>query len=401
MSLKHLSLDSVTEEHLQHLVNERIPESKNIEYKQSIQYVTDDQKRELLSDLTAFANTDGGDLVFGIAESDGSAGELIGLKNLNPDDAVGKIENLLRDFVQPRIIGVHMKAIVLSSGNHALIVRIPRSFSAPHMVNHRGVSRFCGRNANGKYDLDVHELRLGFNAGEAYAERLRSFRLDRINRLVSGEAPVQLSGRHLLVLHILPLDSVRREGRLQTEELSQANQEYKLKPMNSSGWGYSFNFEGLLVKSNAGDRKASSYVQLFRKGFIEIVEAELLEPRQVRHDGPKAKIIPSNYWEQKILEAFPGYLKALDSIGIPLPYAISLSLLNVRGFRLYLSAAYTVHYDDSEINHEHLLTEEVLMESKDEPVDKLLRPLFDQVWNACGRAGSLSYDQEGTWRDIQ
>jgi hypothetical protein len=401
MSLKHLPLDSITEEHLQHLVDERIPESKNIEYKQSLQYATDDQKREFLSDLTAFANTDGGDLIFGVAEIDGYAGELVGLKNLNTDDTIGKIENLLRDFVHPRIIGAQMKAVALTSGNHALIIRIPRSFSSPHMVKHSGVSRFCGRNANGKYDLDVHELRLAFNAGEAYAERLRAFRLDRINRLVSGEAPVPLSGRHMIVLHILPLDAVRREGHLQTEELSKANQEHRLTPMNTMGWGPAFNFEGLIVKSSDRDGKVTSYVQLYRKGFVEIVETQLLEPKELRPDKPKANLIPSDYWELKILQSFPGYLKALDSIGIPLPYSISLSLLNVRGFKLYLPNSHSHLHGDSQINHEHLLTEEILMESMGEPVEKLLRPLFDQVWNACGRAGSLSYGQEGEWRGIQ
>jgi hypothetical protein len=65
-----------------------------------------------------------------------------------------------------------------------------------------------------------------------------------------------------------------------------------------------------------------------------------------------------------------------------------------------LPASHFVYYDNSPINHDHLLTEEVFMESMDEPVDKLLRPLFDQVWNACGRAGSLSYDKEGKWRNI-
>ncbi|WP_035616167.1 ATP-binding protein [Haloferula sp. BvORR071] len=401
MSLLHLALDSISEGDLQRLVDERIPESKNIEYKQALLYVTDEQKREFLSDLTAFANTDGGDLVLGISETEGAAGELVGLNNLIPDEAQGKIENLLRDFVEPRIIGVQMRAVALSLGKHALIIRMPRSFSAPHMVNHRGVSRFCGRNSNGKYDLDVHELRLAFNAGETYAERLRSFRLDRINRLVSGEAPVQLSGDHLLVLHILPLDGVRREGRLQTEELRKADQNFQLKPMNAGGWGQTFNFDGLLVKSSDHDGKSKSYVQLFRKGFIEAVETQLLEPRQMRNDGPKAKIIPSIAWEQKILESLPGYLKSLGSIGIPLPYSLSLSLLNVRGFWMYANPSHFVHYDNVAIDRDHLLTEEVLVESLNEPVEALLRPLFDQVWNACGRSGSINYDDDGKWRPRQ
>ena len=401
MSLKHLPLDVIAESHLQHLIDERIPESKSLEYKQALQYSTDDQKREFLSDLTAFANTDGGDLVLGIGEEGGVAANLVGLNNLNPDDAAGKIENLLRDFVQPRIIGTQIRSILLGSGKHALVVRVPRSFSAPHMVKHSGVSRFCGRNSNGKYDLDVHELRLAFNAGEAYAERLRSFRLDRINRLVSGEVPVPLSGSHLTVLHILPLDAVRREGRLQTEELRKANQNSRLMPMNSGGWGDSFNFDGLIVKSSGNEGKSNAYVQLFRKGFLEAVETQLLEPRQLVAGRPKAKIIPSTYWERKILEALPRYLEALSSIGIPPPYSLSLSLLDVRDFRMYVEPSHFVHYDDAPINRDHLLTEEVLMESVDEPADKLLRPLFDQVWNACGRAGSISYNEEGRWREIR
>lgn len=398
MSLNHLTLDAVSEGDLQRLVEDCIPESKNIEYKQLLQYATNDQKKEFLSDLTAFANTDGGDLIFGIAEANGVAGQLVGLNNLNTDDTIGKIENLLRDFVQPRIIGTKIKAVLLASGKHVLVIRIPRSFSAPHMVNHSGVSRFCGRNSNGKYDLDVHELRLAFNAGEAYAERLRSFRLDRINRLVSGEAPVALSGTHLIVLHILPLDGVRREGRLQTDELRKADQNYQLRPMNCSSWGPTFNFDGLLVKASDHEGKATSYVQLFRKGFIEVVETALLEPRQLAEGRPKAKIIPSLSFEQKILEAVPSYLKALESIGIPLPYSISLSLLDVRDFRMYVHASHAVFYDDAPINRDHLLTEEILVESFAEPPDVMLRPLFDQVWNACGRSGSINYDDEGRWR---
>ncbi|WP_264499063.1 AlbA family DNA-binding domain-containing protein [Luteolibacter flavescens] len=401
MSLIHLSLDAVSESDLQRLVEDRIPESKNIEYKQTLQFATDEQKREFLSDLTAFANTDGGDLIFGISEADGVAGELVGLNNLNPDDAAGKVENLLRDFVQPRIVGTRVRSVPLISGKHVLIIRIPRSFSAPHMVKHSGISRFCGRNSNGKYDLDVHELRLAFNAGETYAERLRAFRLDRINRLASGEAPVELAGSHMLALHILPLDGFRREGRLHTEELRKADQNFRLKPMNCSGWGPAFNFDGLVVKASNHEGKTTSYVQLFRKGFIEVVETQLLEPRQWKEGSPKPKIIPSIAWEQKLMEALPGYLEALASIGIPLPYSLSLSLLNVRGFWMYVSPSHSVHYDHAAINRDHLLTEEVLIETPDQPADILLRPLFDQVWNACGRAGSINYNEEGRWHPHQ
>jgi hypothetical protein len=43
----------------------------------------------------------------------------------------------------------------------------------------------------------------------------------------------------------------------------------------------------------------------------------------------------------------------------------------------------------------HLLTDEILVESTDEPVQGLLRPLFDQIWNGCGWQESINYDRGG------
>jgi len=400
MSLQHLKLDAISESNLRHLVEEGIPESKTIEYKRALIYATNDQKREFLSDVTAFANTDGGDLVLGIAENNGGAAELIGLNNFVQDDALGKIENLLRDFVQPRIVGVALKVITLDSGSHALIIRVPRSFSAPHMVSHQGITRFCGRNSNGKYDLDVHELRSAFVGNETYAERLKSFRIDRISRLVNGDSPVPLAGEHLVVLHILPVDGAIRDGRLQTADLVKAGQNFRLRPINSTGWGEIFNFDGLVVKSSASEGKYGAYVQLTRKGFIEAVESQMLEPVQMRDEGPMAKIIPSVEWERRILEVFPGYLNALVELEIPLPYLLSLTLLNVRGYLMYVGAYHRPYYDQI-IDRDHLFTEELLIESLSESPETMLRPLFDQIWNACGRGGSLNYDDQGKWRPHQ
>ena len=47
-------------------------------------------------------------------------------------------------------------------GNQIVLVRIPRSWVSPHMVTHKGTSRFFARNSAGKYQLDVSELRTAF-----------------------------------------------------------------------------------------------------------------------------------------------------------------------------------------------------------------------------------------------
>ena len=394
MSLQHLQFDKIVEADLTRLVNDGIVESKAIEYKEALVFVTDDQKRELLSDITALANTDGGDLVLGMRADKGVAIELVGLRSLVPDEAIGKIENLLRDFVQPRLSGVQIRALHLASGNHALLVRAPRSFSSPHMVRHQGVTRFCGRNSNGKYDLDVHELRSAFLASETMADRLKNFRIDRINKLASGTTPVTLTSQHLLVLHIMPVVSARPDVKVSAAELRKLSGESLPRPIGSRGWGSTFNLDGLLVTSSWGDKSHHGFVQLYRNGFLESVESQLLNPRHEVGNGER--IIPSVAWEHHTMDAFPSYLAALIALGFSPPYVASISILNVRGFMMYVDQHFCAS-GSHPVDRDHLLTDEIMIESTAQKPHEVLRPLFDQVWNACGWSGSVNYDENGAW----
>ena len=37
------------------------------------------------------------------------------------------------------------------------------------------------------------------------------------------------------------------------------------------------------------------------------------------------------------------------------------------------------------------------MNNKDEDISKLVKPIFDSIWNACGFSHSLNYNKEGIW----
>ena len=346
-----------------------------------------------MSDVTALANSDGGDLVIGIRAEKGVARELVGLQNFAPDDRLNQIENLLRDCVQPRVSGVRLLPVPLASGGHALVIRVPRSFAAPHMVRHLGITRFCGRNSNGKYDLDIHEIRSAFLAGEGLSDRLRRFRFDRINKLVSGVTPIPLTSRHFLVLHLLPVLGARPDHRIATSVLRDLKNEQLLRTITPSSSGSTFNIDGLIVNARWVARAYYGYAQLFRNGYLEAVDSQSLNPRT------KTKfLIPNIGFEKYILQAFPSYSRLMSRLEIPPPYVVSLSLLNVRNYSMYVGPA----YDNSEahpVDRDHLLTDEVLIESADAQPDVLLRPLFDQIWNGCGWPQSINYGVDGRWRE--
>ena len=58
--LQDISLDD-----LQRLVTNAVSESRSIEYKQALPGTTNDDKKEFLADVSAFANAVGGDLLYG------------------------------------------------------------------------------------------------------------------------------------------------------------------------------------------------------------------------------------------------------------------------------------------------------------------------------------------------
>jgi hypothetical protein len=45
-----------------------------------------------------------------------------------------------------------------------------------------------------------------------------------------------------------------------------------------------------------------------------------------------------------------------------------------------------------------LLPSQVIMQSEDTPVQTLLRPTFDLLWNGFGYAGSINFDEHGRYR---
>jgi hypothetical protein len=62
-------IDQITETDINDLVGGGVSERKTLDYKQQLPEANDAAKRELLADVSSFANTLGGDLIFGVAES--------------------------------------------------------------------------------------------------------------------------------------------------------------------------------------------------------------------------------------------------------------------------------------------------------------------------------------------
>ena len=195
MSILRAAFDSISESDIDQLVSDGIREGLLIEYKRDMYGNADADKREFLKDLSSFANSSGGHLLIGVDEAQGvpvaKAGDM-----QDADAALQRLENILRTGLEPRVVGIRMRAIPLDGGGHVFVVRVPKSWNPPHRVTLQGVNRFYTRSSAGAHEVSVEELRALFAGGAAGHDRLVAYRRERLARIAANEGIVSLADDH-------------------------------------------------------------------------------------------------------------------------------------------------------------------------------------------------------------
>ncbi len=392
---RDVGLDSVEEAHLRVLVSAGVAEGRTIEYKKELPGRSDSDGKEFLADVCSFANASGGDLTYGVEEAGGIAVGIPGVAVADPDAEVLRLDSVIRSGLDPRLVGLRIRAVPLSNGDHVFVVRVPRSFARPHAVDYKGRFRFYSRGAAGKFEMDVAEVRGSVLGSESLAERVRSFRAERLAVVAADQGPTPLNGKGVVVLHVLPLSAFDTPP--PQVDLEKAEREHwnLLKPGALTGDAPRYNFDGLLRPATSRDARHQAYAQLFRSGAIEVADAWAVADK----GKGTPDTIPSVAFERYLLEALPGHLALQEKLGVDPPVLVMLSLIGVGGYRMTVSPS---AFDEGEpIDRDDLVFPEILLEEYEtdpRSVASLLRPALDAVWNACGYPRSPNYDPDGRWR---
>ena len=212
-------IDDVTLADLRALVDNQIPESRRLEFKRDHYGRADRDKREFAADVSAMANAQGGDLIIGIAEQDGAASELVGVDAQSPDALKLAITESLRNSIEPPVPELRVVWIDKCPGVGLIVIRVPRSWRAPHRVTVAKDYRFFIRDENGRHPMSVDELRQAFLFGKEVESRVRSFRIDRLALLKANEGPLAVAtDRPCMVVHVVPLTAITDPPQIEFEE---------------------------------------------------------------------------------------------------------------------------------------------------------------------------------------
>jgi len=113
MALIHIPLLQIKEHDLNGLIQARVAESRDIEFKRETYGASDADHAEWLADISSFANTAGGDLVIGMQAEAGIPTKILPLE-IDLDKETLRLEQIARSSLQPRLSKLEFQRIKIS-----------------------------------------------------------------------------------------------------------------------------------------------------------------------------------------------------------------------------------------------------------------------------------------------
>jgi hypothetical protein len=152
-----LKLDTIAD--LQALHTNLVQESSTLEYKASPAIEnTIERKREMAKDISAMANAEGGQFVYGMTEHNHQPAGLDAGMNSNPFNGLW-FEQVIQQNVQPPIEGLKILQIPVGGGSVVTVITVPQSRTIHQIKDGRYYRRRNFRNDV----MEDYEIREAFN----------------------------------------------------------------------------------------------------------------------------------------------------------------------------------------------------------------------------------------------
>ncbi|MBL8537139.1 MAG: ATP-binding protein [Hyphomonadaceae bacterium] len=365
------SFDDIDISDIQRLIDNQVAERRTLEFKRDLPGDTKDERKEFLADVTSFANAQGGDIIYGLAEAQGAPSTVHGLDVLDADAELRRIEDRILDGVEPRLPGLRLKWITTAVGKRLLLIRIPASTISPHRVIFANSSKFHGRKSNGKYEMDTQELREAFTATEALPARLRALHLEAVDAALRDELPAGLGDGPKAIVSVIPLNYFR--DRLDLD----ITRENALAPFKPGGHMEAVEMiEGVLLHTDGGGQgRMDSYAVTHRRGRTDMVWTIGYIMNPTKGDG--RPVVPYPRFKEGLIDGALSPVSRLQPFSVEGPWVVLTTITGIKDFILLID---NDHYSDPAWRDQATLAEVVSERLTHED----LVPVLKSFWRLFG-----------------
>lgn len=394
MYLNGKHIKSCTGSDILSLIENAVPESRNLEYKMEVPTGQDEDRKEFLKDVAGLTNGGGGVILYGISEevdekkqNTGRPKEIVSVDAGAADKLILGMQETLKACIKPRIPEVEIGTIEVEPGKAVLYVATARSLLAPHMAEFKGNIYFYSRVSSGKFAMSVEEIRAAFLNMSNLVEQVNCWHKERLELLRPG------SGCRVpaIVLHIIPVGGQLENIRIPMRRMQDFDE--VLKPFSSNYRRAEFNVAGIrLAEQPAESGATAGYVQLFTTGQIEVLNFDLWNLQEGYLNGPELIGF--------MLERVSKYFEVLKKLGVACPFLLRFELLHPgnlsiklpTGFRSF--ADYRIKSDGDDV-----IFPDIWFEDWESLSNKYIafKPWLDSLYNAAGRSHCPLYDDNGNW----
>ena len=377
--------DDINITDIEFLVDNKVAEGLLLDYKVQNYSRTNNGKKELLKDITAFANSSGGDLIIGVGDDKYNQASFIsGIETNNIAEEVNRIEQIVYSGTEPKLNSFKVKYLKLDDGKYIIIVRVEASPLFPHMISFQKNNRFYIRKSDKNILLDAYELKNIFLKSENIFENIKNENKKRISRIYSGDSIIPIDGdRPKILINFIPYHSVINDKIFNFKNITLG---FPIQRINFDGiLGYKTNQNGI-----------SSYCQLYRNGILEFASTTSKVFSNIENPFNTIENVDvinanKNGFEDYLIRKCSYFYDVLKNLNVELPIYMFISLIDVNGYRIYYKNQDNVKLTNA-VDRDLLILPEIEIKSSNFDMKSILTDIINMIWNACGEEKSVNFD---------
>ncbi len=393
---EEIPIDQLTADHVRALVACSRSEGRRIDFKEAFKRSDNGKNRdshEVAKDVAAFANSSGGDIIYGVIETDGIAtGTCSAVSTQEAEGLLSFVQAAVRDGVSP-YIDIRCKYIPMEDGAGVFVIRVPKSFQAPHAVRKRGEKDalwFFKRGEDCALPMEESDVRHAYTTGFDVNRQIEVFRRTRIaqaNDTIAGP----LFGKSVRVhAYFIPLAAFSNGDHLDYSRLLIGANRLSLERGHSGPMACP---EGAFLHGGARDGIWHAWY-FHRNGIVEWIDAGT----NYMHNAPsgeKLKKIVLPLYERRLCDRLQDAANCITSLDLSGPLAFCLSLTNAKGAQLIAPNNAFLYSSLCPVDDMH--AQALILRAATDLCPDMIKPSLDHVMNGFGVHKSVNYDINGKY----